>query len=202
MNTNTSQTTGRHRQRATDGFLPVRRDYRYSSRGDFWQRNTLRHQIHSSEQGIASRGTSNEKPPVPITKITKLDTAETSGSVHAVQPEPANFAFPAYAPPSHPLKIVRKRHPWRRAILKGTAAFAAVVVLFGGVLFWRVYANVHKVFRGDGTVAALSTERVAPELLKGEGDGRVNILLLGIGGKGHDGGDLTDTIMVDRKSVV
>lgn len=32
--------------------------------------------------------------------------------------------------------------------------------------------------------------------LKGEERGRVNILLLGIGGKGHDGGELTDTIMV------
>jgi LCP family protein required for cell wall assembly len=31
--------------------------------------------------------------------------------------------------------------------------------------------------------------------LKGEDRGRINILLLGIGGKGHDGGELTDTIM-------
>lgn len=34
------------------------------------------------------------------------------------------------------------------------------------------------------------------EPLKGEDRGRINILLLGIGGKGHDGGQLTDTIMV------
>ncbi len=32
--------------------------------------------------------------------------------------------------------------------------------------------------------------------LKGEDRGRINILLLGIGGKGHDGGLLTDTIML------
>jgi len=32
--------------------------------------------------------------------------------------------------------------------------------------------------------------------LKGEKDGRINILLLGMGGKGHDGGYLTDTIML------
>lgn len=32
--------------------------------------------------------------------------------------------------------------------------------------------------------------------LKGEERDRINILLLGIGGKGHDGGQLTDTIMV------
>lgn len=32
--------------------------------------------------------------------------------------------------------------------------------------------------------------------LNGEERGRVNVLLLGIGGKGHDGGELTDTIML------
>jgi len=32
--------------------------------------------------------------------------------------------------------------------------------------------------------------------LKGESRGRINILLLGIGGKGHDGAQLTDTMMV------
>jgi LCP family protein required for cell wall assembly len=70
------------------------------------------------------------------------------------------------------------------------------VVLTGGFVFWRGYTNLHKVFQGTGTVAALSSGKVAPELLKGEGDGRVNILLLGIGGQNHPGGDLTDTIVV------
>ncbi len=32
--------------------------------------------------------------------------------------------------------------------------------------------------------------------LQGEGDGRINILLLGMGGDGHDGANLTDTMMV------
>ncbi|MBU2575988.1 LCP family protein [Patescibacteria group bacterium] len=32
--------------------------------------------------------------------------------------------------------------------------------------------------------------------IKGEEDGRINILLLGIGGENHDGGNLTDTIMI------
>jgi LCP family protein required for cell wall assembly len=32
--------------------------------------------------------------------------------------------------------------------------------------------------------------------LKGEGDGRINVLLLGIGGPGHQGADLTDTILL------
>lgn len=36
----------------------------------------------------------------------------------------------------------------------------------------------------------------ADNKLKGEEDGRINILLLGIGGKNHDGGNLTDTIIL------
>ncbi len=36
----------------------------------------------------------------------------------------------------------------------------------------------------------------ADSKLKGEADDRINILLLGIGGKGHDGGLLTDTIIL------
>jgi LCP family protein required for cell wall assembly len=37
---------------------------------------------------------------------------------------------------------------------------------------------------------------VQPDQLKGEGDGRINILLIGIGGISHPGGLLADTIMV------
>jgi anionic cell wall polymer biosynthesis LytR-Cps2A-Psr (LCP) family protein len=35
-----------------------------------------------------------------------------------------------------------------------------------------------------------------PNQLAGESTGRVNILILGIGGEGHDGPNLTDTMMV------
>jgi len=66
----------------------------------------------------------------------------------------------------------------------------------GGFLSWNAYTKLHKVFRGTATVAALASKPVTPDLLKGEGDGRVNILLLGIGGPGHDGPDLTDTIVI------
>ncbi len=107
-----------------------------------------------------------------------------------------HFDLPIYVAPERPQKILRKKHNWRRSFLKASAASMAVFVLFIGVFFWKGYVNVHKVFRGSNTVAALQAEQVAPELLKGEGDGRVNILMLGIGGENHDGGDLTDTIMV------
>ena len=78
------------------------------------------------------------------------------------------------------------------------AVIIIVVIIFSafGTLAWRAYENAHKVFKGTAkTVAALQTAP-APNLLKGEGDGRINILLLGIGGPNHDGSDLTDTLML------
>ncbi len=37
---------------------------------------------------------------------------------------------------------------------------------------------------------------VDPDALRGEGDGRINLLFIGVGGAGHKGGTLADTVMV------
>lgn len=90
------------------------------------------------------------------------------------------------------------RRDWRKIrkySLRGGLVALVLVVLLGGFLFTKGYFKLHKVFKGGGSAASLS-ENVAPSLLKGEGDGRVNILLLGRGGDGHDGADLTDTILL------
>lgn len=83
----------------------------------------------------------------------------------------------------------------RKWTLRSAVAVFALVLLTGGFLAAKGYLKVHKVFKGGGTAAALQAD-VKPELLKGEGDGRINILLLGKGGGNHDGPDLTDTILV------
>ena len=62
----------------------------------------------------------------------------------------------------------------------------------GGYWVWR---KVNSVFRGGGNSALINGE-IDPSKLKGEGDGRTDILLLGKGGAGHDGADLTDTILI------
>ena len=77
-----------------------------------------------------------------------------------------------------------------------TAAVSMVLVAVGGgLLFGKGYFKLQKVFQGGSSAAALNGE-VDPTLLKGEGDGRVNVLLLGAGGAQHKGGDLTDTLVV------
>lgn len=77
------------------------------------------------------------------------------------------------------------------------ATVTAIFLLFAtaGILFSQGYLKLHQVLKGGHTAAALQ-KNVNPNLLDGEGDGRVNILLLGIGGPGHDGPDLTDTILL------
>ncbi|HEY5667541.1 MAG TPA: LCP family protein [Candidatus Saccharimonadales bacterium] len=83
----------------------------------------------------------------------------------------------------------------RKYSLRGGLVALALLLLTAGFLATKGYFKLHKVFKGGGSAAALNTN-VAPSLLKGEGDGRVNIMLLGIGGDGHEGADLTDTIII------
>jgi len=105
------------------------------------------------------------------------------------------FPVPKYRAPERPQRIVRKRR-WRSFAFRVTGVAVACMLAVGGYLSWNAYSKLHKVFHGTTTVAALASKPVTPNLLKGEGDGRVNVLLLGIGGPGHDGPDLTDTIVV------
>lgn len=90
-----------------------------------------------------------------------------------------------------------RSHPGRlRKILKRGALAMGVLLLVGGAYFAvHLYMTERNLFRGGGKSPALSKCAELSEL-KREGDCRVNILLLGIGGDNHAGGNLTDTIMV------
>lgn len=88
-----------------------------------------------------------------------------------------------------------KSRTFRKWSFRVTAVALILLVATGGLLFGKGYLKLKKVFNGSSTAAALHAN-VDPTLLKGEGDGRVNILLMGIGGVGHDGSDLTDTIII------
>lgn len=92
-------------------------------------------------------------------------------------------------------KDVRGWKKFRIWSFRGGLAVLAILLIMGGFLFWKFQSKLGKVFKGGGSAAALH-DNVDPDRLKGEGDGRVNVLLLGRGGDGHDGGDLTDTILL------
>jgi len=83
----------------------------------------------------------------------------------------------------------------RRKALKGVLILFILSVITVGYLFGKGYLKARQIFKGGGNAAALQ-ENVDPARLNGEGDGRVNILLLGKGGTGHTAPDLTDTILI------
>jgi LCP family protein required for cell wall assembly len=97
------------------------------------------------------------------------------------------------------LEQLRRRAKWRtirRNTSRGLAVAMVLVMTMGGLLFSQSYLKLHKVFKGGTGTAAALKPNVNPDLLKGEGSGRVNILLLGRGGGDHDAPDLTDTMML------
>ncbi|MCA9332525.1 LCP family protein [Candidatus Saccharibacteria bacterium] len=85
----------------------------------------------------------------------------------------------------------KNRHIARRS----ASVLLTLLILISGFAFGKVYLKALQIFQGGGGAAALN-ENVDPSLLKGEGDGRINILMLGKGGDGHTAPDLTDTILV------
>ncbi len=93
-------------------------------------------------------------------------------------------------------RIRRNVRRARTIFLRTAVTSMALIIGAGGILVSQGYLNLHRVFTGTATTAASLQKDVNPNLLKGEGDGRINVLLVGIGGAGHDGSDLTDTLML------
>ena len=92
------------------------------------------------------------------------------------------------------------RPPKRRRFIKPLLYLIALFgIIFAFFFIKNYFAPSNKESWVDklpiiGTVKHLAES--SDRELKGEPRDRINILLLGIGGKGHDGGQLTDTIMV------
>jgi len=92
-------------------------------------------------------------------------------------------------------KTTGRRRSWRRLFKRAGLVLAALVLLGGAYFGIKFYITQKNLFRGGGNAPALA-EEIDINKLRSEGDGRVNILLLGIGGEGHVAPDLTDTIMI------
>lgn len=92
--------------------------------------------------------------------------------------------------------------PRGRRVLKLLVAIIAILILgLGGFVLVRATGITNKIFVGQNSsifskVSDLISGQVGGSKLEGEDSGQVNILILGIGGKGHDGPYLTDTMIV------
>lgn len=89
----------------------------------------------------------------------------------------------------------KKPRNWKKIALRGTAGIFLLLFIVGGYLGLKGYLKAREIFKGGGESIAWKCEP-NPSVLKKEGDGRVNFLLLGKGGpEQSDGPDLTDTII-------
>jgi LCP family protein required for cell wall assembly len=90
-----------------------------------------------------------------------------------------------------------QRHIKLKKFIKRTALACTVLILAGGAYFgYKLYHTQKRVLAGGGKAATVCSDDVDTSELNKEGDSRINILLLGIGGPGHDGANLTDTILL------
>jgi LCP family protein required for cell wall assembly len=91
------------------------------------------------------------------------------------------------------IKRHRKKLFWEIPL----GVFLGLIITFGGLLGYKAFIAANKIITENtsGSAPAL-TDNLNPKALKGEGDGRVNILLMGMGGEGHAGSYLTDTLVV------
>lgn len=94
----------------------------------------------------------------------------------------------------HHAKAKAKRSKFKK-ILRGSFITLVVTAIALGGYAGYGFLKARQVFKGGGNAAALE-KNVDPVKLKGEGDGRINIVMLGMGGEGYDGAFLTDTIII------
>jgi LCP family protein required for cell wall assembly len=73
-----------------------------------------------------------------------------------------------------------------------------IIIFSGGAVFWKVQSVINKIsVKGESVGSIVHAGLDTQGELKGEADGQINFLALGVLGAGHPGGGLnTDTIMV------
>jgi LCP family protein required for cell wall assembly len=103
-----------------------------------------------------------------------------------------------FKPKSHQNDSLTKKHFYQKKSFKITMGILLVIVLTGGIAFWRADSLLKKVSGGGGLLNSIahSIPGVKDEL-KGEKDGRINVAILGMRGEGVvGGGTLADSIIV------
>lgn len=90
-----------------------------------------------------------------------------------------------------------KKKKWHSVVY----LLAAIVLLVGALIIYKAWIFKNKVIveNTDGTSPILNAknpDEITAEMVEKDGDTRINVLITGIGGRGHDGGSLTDSIQV------
>lgn len=90
--------------------------------------------------------------------------------------------------------IAKPKRIWLRVLI----VILVLITLLAAFIGYRFYRSYNKVLVKNlgSSAAALKSDVIEPDKLKGEGEGRINILLLGVGDAGHAGEQLSDTMIV------
>jgi len=94
------------------------------------------------------------------------------------------------------LDISGRRRKRFKAFLWGLILLIFGVAAWVGITGAIAYRNITAKNSNDAPSFFRYGGNIPPDQLKGEGDGRVNILAIGIGGSNHPGGLLADTIQI------
>lgn len=116
---------------------------------------------------------------------------------------PAEEIFASEETPGQPVQIFppKKIKSQKKLVVAIKTAISVLIIflLIGVALFGRAFFSGANIFNKEGTTPLDQIKHLVlsgDKLLTGESDGRINVLLLGMGGEGHDGALLTDTVMV------
>lgn len=143
---------------------------------------------------VGNFGSTDGFKPNKQSQINTAPSNELGRNPHRKDDGTIDLQLPGETPKSRSNKI-REKKPKRHILRRSASLVVAIMIVLSGFTFGKFYLKALQIFQGGGGAVALN-ENVDPSLLKGEGDGRVNILMLGKGGEGHEAPDLTDTILV------
>lgn len=124
--------------------------------------------------------------------------AERPRTVKATPPggttPPPKRPLPPREPAKEPAQPRRKKH-WVR---NGLLLLLLLLVLSGGIFGYKILAASNKISTANKSILGQVKDLLFTQgrTLKGEKNDRINVLLLAIGGEGHSGENLTDTIML------
>ncbi len=173
---------------AVDGFVSSG-----DSRSRQPRRDPLAGRANTSGRLDGFRGTDGFKPNAQTAIRTGVSAAPVAPTVLRNPHRAADGRIKLDLPESPVDK--RKKRSKKKLILRGFLMLFLIGLIGGGYIFGNGYLKARKIFGGGGNAPSLNAN-VDPAKLKGEGDGRVNVLLLGKGGAGHEGADLTDTLVI------
>lgn len=120
----------------------------------------------------------------------------SGGSRSKASPHMTSRSLPPTTPPKREaVRSRRRKGSWlRRSLL----IIVALFTLGAGVFGYKILAASNRISTADRSLLGQLRDLLfrSSEKLQGEEDGRINIMLLAVGGEGHSGETLADTIMV------